>query len=483
MAKKTTLSASAFGPAAGLEDNGLALTLESKLNDKTVAAWKGKHLGHFKLLGMLGRGGMGVVIRAEDRGLNRQVALKVLPQNAGKATVRVEQFIREARAAAKLEHNHIVTIYEVGAAAGYYYIAMELVEGGNLFELIRANGPLETKQACQIAAEAGEALAYAHRLGIVHRDIKPANLMLTRAGRCKVTDFGLAKVDDPNDLFQLPNTVMGTPSYIPPEVAGGKPATPLSDIYCLGATLWYLLVGLPPYDGKNPQEIMWKHVNAPLPKLRKFRPDVPKALVKVIGRALSKKPEERFQSVEEFARVLRTYTIGMSEAAPGKLAFKREEEKKPGKWWAKNKWRVAAAAAVAVVGLGVVAQRMNVFPSVASADVLNDLVPAGDTAQLNTLAGREVRTTVEVQGRVASLELIRKGSYWAMRFEGADSHNSFRAVFPRSMAVDFEKRLGGAYGSGVIGKRVILQGNLAHPPDEPVQMLLDRPQQITVIGE
>jgi hypothetical protein len=482
MASKPTLSSSAFGPAAVLEDNGLALTLESRLNDKTVASWKGKHLGHFKLLGMLGRGGMGVVIRAEDRGLNRQVALKVLPQDAGKATYRIEQFIREARAAAKLEHNHIVTVYEVGAASGYYYIAMELVEGGNLFELVKANGPLETKQACQIAAEAGEALAYAHRVGIVHRDIKPANLMLTRAGRCKVTDFGLAKVDDPNDLHQLPTTVMGTPSYIPPEVAGGKPATPASDIYCLGATLWYLLVGLPPFDGKSPQEIMWKHVNAPLPKLRKFRPDVPKSLAQAICRSLAKRPEERFGSVEEFARVLRTHTIGMSQAEPGKLAYKKDGRKR-GQWWAKNKWRVAAAAAVVVAVSAVAAQRMNIFPSTASADVMDDLVPATDTATLSALANREVRSIVEVQGRIAALELIRKGSFWAMRFDGADSHNSFRAIFPRSLAADFEKRLGGAYGSGVIGKRVIIQGNLAHPPDEPVQMLLDRPQQITVIGE
>lgn len=484
MARKQ-ISSEIFRQGAKLESDGLSVTLESKLGSKTVASWQGKHMGHFKLLSMLGRGGMGMVIRAEDRGLNRHVALKVLPQNAGKATVRVEQFIREARSAAKLDHPNIVTIHEVGDAAGYYYIAMELVEGGNLFELVKANGPLDVAQACQIVAEAGEALAYAHRMGVIHRDIKPANLMLTRTGRCKVTDFGLAKIEDPADLFDLPQHVIGTPTYIPPEVAAGQPATAASDIYCLGATLWYLLVGLPPFDGKTSQEVMWKHVNAPLPKLRKFRPELSKSLVKAIARCLAKKPEERFSSVDEFAKILRTHTIGMVQTLDGLGKIIHVPKNNPRQWWSSNKWRLTGIAATLAVALGVAALKMTGVPVSAEADVgsVEELVPANDLPTLTRLVNREIKGSVEVQGRVSSLELSRRGRFWALRFEGADNHSGFRAVFPRELGPQMEKRFGGTFGAGVIGKRVILQGNLSQPPDESVQMQITRPQQVTVVGD
>ncbi len=471
------------GSISGLAD-GLSVTLESKVGDKAVASWQGRHLGHFKLLSVLGRGGMGVVIRAEDRGLNRHVALKVLPQNSGQATYRVEQFIREARSAAKLEHPNIVTIYEVGDAAGYYYIAMELVEGGNLFELVKANGPLDAAAACQIIAEAAEALDYAHRMGVLHRDIKPANLMLSRAGRCKVTDFGLAKVDDPEDLFELPTNIVGTPTYISPEVADGKLATPVSDIYCLAATLWYLLVGLPPYDGKTPQEIMWKHQNAPLPKLKKFRPELPKTLIHAISRALSKKPEERFQTAEEFAKVLRAHSIrtGNVSAEPGKLIFTSAAKKSKIKWKL-NKWTLRSVVAAAVFGLFMLIRPQLLLLGKSDGGTTEDLVRATDLPTLTEMANRDVKNTIDVQGRVESLELTRKGAYWAIRFEGADSHSGFRAVFPKTMAAEMEKRFGGTYGAGVIGKRVIVQGSLTQPADEPVEILLNRSQQVTVVGD
>lgn len=277
----------------------------------------GRVLGRFKLISLIGKGGMGTVYRAMDLTLKRQVALKVFPQKItkGTRTYRLEQFIREARSAAVIEHPHVIHIYEVGVSGGWCYIAMELVEGGNLTELVKAGGPIDMVRACQLVAEAAEALAIAHKMGIVHRDVKPSNLMLTRAGRCKVTDFGLASLDDPSDPFHLPTETVGTPLYVAPEVTQGQPATFASDIYCLGATLFYLLVGSPPFTGKTVGEVLKKHRSSPLPDLRKLRPDLPEGLIKAVETAMNKNPQERYSCAEQFGRVLRLHTIPV--AVPG----------------------------------------------------------------------------------------------------------------------------------------------------------------------
>ncbi len=296
-------------PPTSLSDSGVPTTVDS---------WKGKTLGRFKLLSELGKGAMGKVFRAEDINLRRQVALKVLPRKmlAGQKTYGLEQFFREARSAAKLEHPNVVQIYEISESGGVYYIAMELVEGGNLHGLVQAAGPLDYIKACQLCAEAAEALHYGHQNGVIHRDVKPANLMLTRNGRCKLTDFGLARLEDPEDTFKLPTEALGTPQYIAPEVAQGKPATAQADIYSLGATLWYLLTRVPPYRNESTQELLKMHVSSPIPNMRPLRPDVPESLVRAIEKALAKKPEDRFTSAEQFARVLRAHTIPVGVPNP-----------------------------------------------------------------------------------------------------------------------------------------------------------------------
>src|SRR5687768_3499102 len=210
--------------------------------------WKGRILKRFKLVDLLGQGAMGKVFRAEDVTLRRYVALKVLPTKTkeGQRDHKVDQFVREARSAATLDHPNAVTIYEIGESSGVHYIAMELVEGGNLEKLIKASGPMEIDRACQIAAEAAEALAAAHAQGIIHRDVKPSNLLLARNGRCKIADFGLARYEDPEDLTPRGECV-GTPCYIAPELPLGQKATAQSDIYSLGCALWFLLTGKPPF--------------------------------------------------------------------------------------------------------------------------------------------------------------------------------------------------------------------------------------------
>ncbi len=278
---------------------------------KPAPKWLGRRVGRFKLMALIGQGSMGRVFRAEDTNLNRQVALKILPSRMrlGKREVTIEQFIREARSASMLEHPNVVQVYEVNQSSTIWYIAMELLEGGNLHDLVKANGPMEISRACQLAAEAAEALDYAHRNAIIHRDIKPSNLMLTRSGRCKLTDFGLVRIDDPNDTFHLATEAVGTPLYLAPEIARGLPASGATDIYGLGCTLYYLLTGRHPFFGKTHQDVIKMHLSEPPPDLCDARPDLPTTLSQAIRTAMAKKPKERFESAGQFAKVLRVHTI------------------------------------------------------------------------------------------------------------------------------------------------------------------------------
>lgn len=268
-------------------------------------------IGRFRILELIGYGSMAHVYRARDLTLNRDVALKLLPQRMqiGERTISLEQLIVEARSAAQLDHPNIIRIYEVGRHKGLFYIAMELLEGSSLSELLDSAGKIDSVRACQLTADVAEALTYAHKHGVIHRDIKPGNLMLTRAGRCRLIDFGLAKVIDFGDQFGSGTEIVGTPYYIAPEVIRGSPATAQSDIYNLGATLWHLVTGEPPFIGRNPREVMMMHLTEPLPDLHTLAPDAPDKLKHALTIALSKNPGDRFESTKQFAQILRGLTI------------------------------------------------------------------------------------------------------------------------------------------------------------------------------
>ena len=279
-------------------------------------AWLGKKVGRFKLLSLLGEGAMGRVFQVEDTLLQRYAALKILPKALKRAnhSTAVELLLHEARAAAALDHPCVVRILEVNESNGIHYIAMELVEGGSIADLVRAAGPMEYPRACLLAADAAEGLEHAHQMGIVHRDVKPSNLVLTRSGRCKVTDFGLALVG-PGSLSASLSSSVGTPRYISPEVTRGGALTAQSDVYSLGATLWYMLTGRPPFAGDNVAELLDRHANCPLPNLAALRPDLPASLVAAIKKALAKDPTDRFDSAAQFEKVLRVHTIPVDPAS------------------------------------------------------------------------------------------------------------------------------------------------------------------------
>ncbi len=284
-------------------------------------AWAGKILGHFKLLRLIGEGRMGRVIQAHDINLHRIVALKVLRKRIPgmEEQSKVRQFLREARAAAQIEHPNVVRIFEINQHDGWWYIAMEMLEGENLRDLIKAAGPLAFNRACTLIADAATALAIAHDLGIIHRDIKPTNLMLTRHGRCKLTDFGLVRLGDPNDPFDFTNKAVGSPQFMAPEVISRLEQTPAIDIYSLGATLYYILAGKPPYTGSKLEEILKKHLEAPVPDIRRELPECPASLGKLIQRAMAKKPGDR-PTAAEFAACLRSELIMFQHPGSGPAA-------------------------------------------------------------------------------------------------------------------------------------------------------------------
>ncbi|MHC4757389.1 MAG: serine/threonine-protein kinase [Planctomycetota bacterium] len=278
--------------------------------DKQQPSWVGKKLGNFKLLRLIGEGKMGRVIQAEDINLQRIVAIKILNKRIPGVDdqQRVMQFLREARAAAKLEHPNVVRIYEINQHDGWWYIAMEMLEGKNLRTIVKAVGPLEQSRACSLIADAANALAAAHELGIIHRDIKPTNLMLTRTGRCKLTDFGLVRLDDPNDPFDFTDKAVGSPQFMPPEIINRMEQTPSIDIYSLGATLYYALTAKPPYTGKKIEEILKKHLNDPVPNILDNLPDSSPTLADLVKRMMAKEPQER-PSAADVTAALRAEAI------------------------------------------------------------------------------------------------------------------------------------------------------------------------------
>src|SRR6187402_3302484 len=258
-------------------------------------------IAHYRLEQEIGRGGMGVVYRATDTRLERLVAIKILP---GELTADAEErrrFLREARAASALNHPHIVTIHEVGEDAGTTFIAMELVDGDPL-DRVLARGPLPLPTALEYATQVASALGAAHERGIVHRDIKPANIAVTRDGRAKVLDFGLAKLtrrapaDATASFATMPGIVMGTLAYMSPEQAEGKPVDARSDVFSLGAVIYEMLAGRRPFTGSSDIGVITAILRDTPPHLRTVRLDVPAVLSAIVDRCLAKKHASRYEN-------------------------------------------------------------------------------------------------------------------------------------------------------------------------------------------
>jgi eukaryotic-like serine/threonine-protein kinase len=289
----------------------------------------------YRILKELGAGGMGVVYKAEDRVMERLVALKVMAPHLTSKAGAVERFNKEVIAAARLEHQNIVRAYDKGEAGNLHFLVMEYLEGESLDRYVARKGPLAIHLACTFTRQAANGLQHAAEKGLTHRDIKPQNLMVLRKGQIKVMDFGLARfVRNDNeevpavgrlpfgagkpvsDPLTNPNLIMGTPDYLSPEQARNSHAVDhRSDIYSLGCTLYFLLTGKAPFAHESSLiDKLLGHTEGKVPSLRKARPDVPEGLVAVIKKMMAKKPDDRYQSATDVAAALAPFT--RPDAAP-----------------------------------------------------------------------------------------------------------------------------------------------------------------------
>lgn len=265
-----------------------------------------RQLGRYEILGELGKGAMGIVYRAVDPVLQRTVAIKTIPVylDPSEQAEYEARFYHEAKAAGRLSHPNIVTIYDVGKSGDTTYMAMELLEGQDLRSLLAAKKPLPVAQALDIAAQVADGLAYAHEHEVVHRDVKPANLMITRSGLVKIMDFGIARMRA-SEIRTQTGVLLGSPSYLSPEQVLGKRADHRSDIFSLGIVLYEMLTGERPFTGAEITAIMYQivHLSPRAPSV--LNAQVPEILNFVVAKALAKSPEDRYQDAREFAADLR----------------------------------------------------------------------------------------------------------------------------------------------------------------------------------
>jgi serine/threonine protein kinase len=266
-----------------------------------------KKLGKYLLKSKLGQGGMGTVYLATDTRLKRDVAIKVLSPELSRDEAAVKRFLREARAAARLNHPNVVTVYDVDQQRGFCFLVMELVNGCSTADLL-SRGPVPWGEATRLIAEACRGLVAAHEAGLIHRDIKPSNIMRTGEGAVKLADFGLVKTADDSRHTKNPltksGTILGTPHYMSPEQCEGGEVDVRSDVYSLGATYFALLTGRPPFDDAQPLQVMYAHCSKPVPDPRAFCPDLPEACAAVVMKSLAKKRIDRFGSANELLTAL-----------------------------------------------------------------------------------------------------------------------------------------------------------------------------------
>lgn len=308
---------------------------------------QGRKLGNYEIVEKLGEGGMGEVWRARDARLNRSVAVKVLPSEFAGDPARRSRFEQEARALGALNHPNIVAIYDVGQSEGQAYLVSELVEGESLRKVID-RGAVAGRKLVDIAVQSAEAIAAAHALGIVHRDLKPENIMLTREGRVKVLDFGLAKqsvaaaqrAEAETVALSQPGMVFGTVGYMAPEQVRGEPVDARSDIFSLGCVLYELATGRRAFEGKSAADVMSAILREDPPEMTGSGVTAPAPLESIVRRCLEKEPAQRFQSAADLAFALRSTTSAVSSPSSSTKAVRPRAN-----------WKPAAAAAIGAVVL------------------------------------------------------------------------------------------------------------------------------------
>lgn len=265
----------------------------------------GQQIGPYKLDGLIGMGGMAAVYASYQASVQRRVAVKVLPSHLAEQSGYLERFKREVELAARLEHPHILPVYDHGTDKGLSYIVMRLLQGGSLSQHLRENQALEISETLKILNQVGGALDYAHHENVVHRDLKPSNVLFDHVGNAYLSDFGISKViTDSTSGLTGTGQIIGTPTYMAPEQWEGADATPKTDLYALGILAYMMLTGRLPFEAPTPLALMRKHLYDTPQSPLELRPDLPLAVEAVIAKSLAKRPENRFNSAKDFINTL-----------------------------------------------------------------------------------------------------------------------------------------------------------------------------------
>ena len=261
----------------------------------------GQMLGPYRIINQIGRGGMATVYKAYQPSVDRYVAVKVLPSQLAESREFAARFQQEARIIAKLEHPHILPVFDYGESDGVAYFVMRYMDAGTLKEKMIEGRPLPLNDIDRLFTQLAEALSYAHSRGIVHRDLKPANVLIDSHGNVFLTDFGIAKLlESASPRLTQTDAIMGTPAYISPEQAQGNPVDQRSDIYSLGIILYEMVTGSVPFTAETPLAVLFKHISDPLPPPSLVKPDIPRVIEQVLLKALAKDPKDRFATAAEF---------------------------------------------------------------------------------------------------------------------------------------------------------------------------------------
>src|SRR6266481_336974 len=270
-----------------------------------------RRLGKYELHQLLGEGAMGIVWKAYDTVLRRYVALKLLSASFRKTKDMQERFLREARAAGAIQHANIVTVYDLGESEGQLFIAMELVEGRDLSDMIALRDPLALERKLDIAIEVLTGLQFAHQRGVIHRDVKPSNVRVMPDGRIKIMDFGIARLQKA-DATGGSGAIVGTPTYMAPEQITNGAITPATDIFAVGCLSYELLSYRKPFEGETVHGVLYQVLTTDPKPLRAIVPSLPLALDRVVAKALNKVPEDRYENARHMQSALSSIRAPLS---------------------------------------------------------------------------------------------------------------------------------------------------------------------------
>jgi WD40 repeat protein/predicted Ser/Thr protein kinase len=345
-----------------------------------------RYFGDYELLSEIARGGMGVVYKARQVNLNRVVALKMILAGQLASPEDVKRFYAEAEAAANLDHPGIVPIFEIGAHENQHYFSMAYIEGRSLADRVK-DGPLPPREAAELTRKLAEAMAYAHSKGVIHRDLKPANVLLDANGEPKVTDFGLAKKVENDSGLTRTGAIMGTPSYMPPEQAAGKTdeVGPLADLYSLGAILYCLLTGRPPFQAANPMDTLRQVLEREPVSISTIYPEIQRDLETICHKCLQKEPAKRYASAQELAddlgRWLRGEPIRARAVSNAERAYR----------WVKRNPVISGFAATTTVALliGTIVSSLFGFVAIKEAGIARTAERRAKQSEATAIASQE----------------------------------------------------------------------------------------------